>query len=182
LTNPRPAVGRSGPQGAKRQAQRWVAPSEGNEVRREGHRTSEHSIVPLKQGNFSREDPGEGRGCQVKDSLEGNMPGAQKPENVSTRHQRIAERARRSPELGFTSLAHLIDLDWLYRAYLRTRQDGAVGVDGQTAADYAAHLLDNLQSLLDRAKSGTDQAPPVRRVHIPKGTGSEVCRGKGSGW
>jgi RNA-directed DNA polymerase len=47
-------------------------------------------------------------------------------------------------------------------------------VDGQTAADYEANLLDNLQSLLDRAKSGTYQAPPVRRVHIPKGTGSET--------
>jgi RNA-directed DNA polymerase len=102
------------------------------------------------------------------------MPGAQKPENVSTRQQRIAERAQRSLELGFTSLAHLIDLDWLYQAYLRTRQDGAVGVDGQTAADYEAHLLDNLKSLLDRAKSGTYQAPPVRRVHIPKGAGSET--------
>ena len=28
--------------------------------------------------------------------------------------------------------------------------------------------MGNLQSLLDRAKSGTYQAPPVRRVHIPK--------------
>jgi RNA-directed DNA polymerase len=28
--------------------------------------------------------------------------------------------------------------------------------------------------LLDRAKSGRYQAPPVRRVHIPKGTGSET--------
>ena len=34
--------------------------------------------------------------------------------------------------------------------------------------------MDNLQSLLDRAKSGTYRAPPVRRVHIPKGTGNET--------
>jgi RNA-directed DNA polymerase len=102
------------------------------------------------------------------------MPGAQEPENVSTLQQRIAERAKRSPELGFTSLAHLIDLEWVFGAYLRTRQDGAVGVDGQTAADYEANLLDNLKSLLDRAKSGTYRAPPVRRVHIPKGTGNET--------
>jgi RNA-directed DNA polymerase len=32
-------------------------------------------------------------------------------------------------------------------------------------------LETNLPSLLDRAKSGTYFAPPVRRVHIPKGTG-----------
>src|SRR5207253_8858362 len=35
-------------------------------------------------------------------------------------------------------------------------------------------LAGNLQSLEDRAKSGTYQAPPVRRVHIPKGTGGET--------
>ena len=31
-----------------------------------------------------------------------------------------------------------------------------------------SNLEDNLQVLLDRAKSGTYGAPPVRRVHIPK--------------
>jgi RNA-directed DNA polymerase len=102
------------------------------------------------------------------------MAGAQKPENVSTRRQRIAERAKQSPEAGFTSLAHLMDLPWMYEAFARTRKDGAVGVDGQTAAEYEANLGDNLKALLGRAKSGAYQAPPVRRVHIPKGTGPET--------
>jgi RNA-directed DNA polymerase len=102
------------------------------------------------------------------------MPGAQKPENVSTLRQRIAQRAKQSPEAGFTSLAHLMDMPWMCEAYARTRKDGAVGVDGQTAEDYQANLWDNLKALLDRAKSGTYQAPPVRRVHIPKGTGPET--------
>jgi retron-type reverse transcriptase len=47
-------------------------------------------------------------------------------------------------------------------------------VDGQTAADYEEDLLGNLQALLERAKSGTYRAPPVRRVRIPKGTGHET--------
>jgi retron-type reverse transcriptase len=34
--------------------------------------------------------------------------------------------------------------------------------------------LANLESLESRAKSGTYRAPPVRRVRIPKGTGSET--------
>jgi group II intron reverse transcriptase/maturase len=76
--------------------------------------------------------------------------------------------------MGFTSLAHHLDPRWLYEAYCRTRSDGAAGVDGQTAADYAAHLGDNLRSLLERAKSGAYRAPPVRRVHIPKGGGPET--------
>jgi group II intron reverse transcriptase/maturase len=76
--------------------------------------------------------------------------------------------------MGFTSLAQHIDLRWLYEAFLRTRRDGATGVDGQTAEDYAANLRANLQSLLDRAKSGTYRAPPVQRVYIPKGTGGDT--------
>ena len=96
------------------------------------------------------------------------MAGASKPVDVSTKRQRIAELARQSPEMGFTSLAYFIDIDWLLEAYRLTRKDGAVGVDGQSGEAYAANLTGNLQSLLDRAKSGTYQAPPVRRVHIPK--------------
>jgi len=96
------------------------------------------------------------------------MAGASKPVDVSTKRQRIAELARQSPEMGFTSLAYFIDIDWLLEAYRLTRKDGAVGVDGQNGEAYAANLTGNLQSLLDRAKSGTYQAPPVRRVHIPK--------------
>jgi RNA-directed DNA polymerase len=102
------------------------------------------------------------------------MPGTPSPDPISTRRQRIAALARQSPQAAFTTLAHHIDIDWLKEAYRRTRKDGAVGVDGQTAEAYAVDLEANLRSLLDRAKSGHYQAPPVRRVHIPKGTGSET--------
>jgi RNA-directed DNA polymerase len=94
--------------------------------------------------------------------------------NVSTKQQRIAELARQAPDMVIRSLSHHIDLEWLREAYRRTRKDGAVGVDGQSATEYAAELEENLQSLLNRAKSGTYRAPPVRRVHIPKGSGSET--------
>jgi RNA-directed DNA polymerase len=95
-------------------------------------------------------------------------------EIVYTRQQRIANLARQSPQMGFTSLNQYLDLPWLREAFRRTRKDGAVGMDGQTAAMYEADLEANLQSLLNRAKSGTYFAPPVRRVHIPKGTGRET--------
>jgi group II intron reverse transcriptase/maturase len=70
--------------------------------------------------------------------------------------------------MAFTNLAHHIDTAWLHKAFELTRKDGAVGVDGQTAADYEVNLMNNLQDLLNRAKSGTYMAPPVRRVRIPK--------------
>src|SRR5881227_2952198 len=106
--------------------------------------------------------------------LAGTMPGTPSPDPISTRRQRIAELARQSPQAAFTTLAHHIDIGWMQEAYRRTRKDGAVGVDGLTAAAYAVDLEGNLRSLLDRAKSGRYQAPPVRRVHIPKGTGPET--------
>jgi RNA-directed DNA polymerase len=96
------------------------------------------------------------------------MPGTPRPDPVSTKRRRIAQLARDAPDMAFTNLAHHIDIDWLLEAYRQTRKDGAVGVDGQTAADYEADLMGNLQRPLDRAKSGTYVAPPVRRVHIPK--------------
>jgi group II intron reverse transcriptase/maturase len=96
--------------------------------------------------------------------------------NVSTKQERIAALAKQSPQMAFTSLAYLMDIDWLKEAYRRTRKDGAVGVDGVAAADYEQDLEGNLQRLLDRAKSGTYRAPPVRRVHIPKGGSTTETR------
>ena len=96
--------------------------------------------------------------------------------NVSTKQERIATLAKQSPQMAFTSLAYLMDIEWLHEAYRRTRKDGAVGVDGVTAEEYEQDLEGNLQSLLDRAKSGTYKAPPVRRVHIPKGGSSTETR------
>ena len=96
---------------------------------------------------------------------------------ISTKLERIAELAKQMPGVPLSTLAHHIDIDWLHEAYRRTRKDSAAGVDGQTAAEYQANLGENLKSLLDRAKSGDRyRAPPVRRVHIPKGDGKNKTR------
>ena len=95
-------------------------------------------------------------------------------DSVSTKRQRIATLAKQAPTMSLTTLAHHIDLEWMQEAHRQTRKDGAVGIDGQTAADYAVDLDANLQTLLNRAKSGTYKAPPVRRVYIPKGKGDET--------
>ncbi len=89
--------------------------------------------------------------------------------NISTKLQRIAKMAREHPTRAFTNLAHYIDLDFLREAFRLTRKDGAPGVDGILGETYEKNLEVNLQSLLDRFKSGTYRAPDVRRVHIPKG-------------
>lgn len=102
------------------------------------------------------------------------MAGTPRPQTVSTKQRRIAQLAQQMPGTALTSLSHHMDLDWLREAHRRTRKDGAVGIDEQTAAEFDQDLEGNLQSLLSEAKSGTYRAPPVRRVHIPKGAGSKT--------
>jgi len=99
------------------------------------------------------------------------MKETQSSQLISPRLQRIAKQAQDHPQRAFTNLAHHIDLDLLRAAFELTRKDGATGVDGVTGAAYGEQLEANLQSLLDRAKSGTYLAPAVRRVLIPKGDG-----------
>ena len=107
----------------------------------------------------------------------GNTEGTLRPPNVSTKQARIAAWARDNPTRVFTSLHHLLDIEWLRYAYELTRKDGAPGIDGQSAADYEKNLEDNLQSLLVRIKSGRYVAPPARRAYIPKADGSSRSLG-----
>jgi group II intron reverse transcriptase/maturase len=102
------------------------------------------------------------------------MEETQSSQTVSTKLERIASIAREKPGVALTTLAHHIDVPWLREAFRRTRKDGARGVDGQGAREYEERLEENLESLLARAKSGTYRAPPVRRVHIPKGDGAQT--------
>lgn len=99
------------------------------------------------------------------------MAGTPPPTTVSTKQARIAELARTMPETAIRSLSRHIDLDWLVEAHRRTSKRGAVGTDGQTAADFAQDLEGNLQNLLSRLKDRTYRAPPGRRVEIPKAGG-----------
>lgn len=99
------------------------------------------------------------------------MTGRSEPEDISTRLQRIAELAREDSKRILLTLGHHIDEKFLHEAHRRTRKSGAVGVDGRTAKEYSRDLAGNLQSLLERFKSGLYRAPPVRRAQIPKGDG-----------
>jgi group II intron reverse transcriptase/maturase len=84
---------------------------------------------------------------------------------------RVVERAQREPEGRFHSLAHLIDVPALGRAYDRQRKDAAVGVDGMTKEEYGQDLEERLRDLHARLRSKRYRHQPIRRVHIPKGQG-----------
>lgn len=99
------------------------------------------------------------------------MKETQRSVDMSTSLLRLAKLGRDHPQRCFTNINQYLTKELLRTAYYQTRKDGAVGIDGQTATDYAVDLEDNLESLLDRAKSGCYTAPPVRRAYVPKGRG-----------
>lgn len=134
-------------------------------------------VVPFEEwrtGTDGSQPVGKEHTRKKEEPLRGNTAATPRAADVSTKQQRIAKLAEQMRGKALTSLSHHIDGAWLLEAWRRTRKDGAVGVDGQSAKQYAENLHGNLADLLDRAKSGRYKAPPVRRVHIPKGDGKST--------
>ena len=66
---------------------------------------------------------------------------------------RIGEKARKDPELVFTSLYHHItDIDNLRASYDKLLAHKASGIDGVTKEEYGKHLEENLRDLSSRLK------------------------------
>jgi hypothetical protein len=99
------------------------------------------------------------------------MSNASTLESMSPGLLKVVERAQREPEGRFHSLAHLLDVPALERAYHRMRKDAAVGVDGVTKEQYGQALEANLQDLHARMKAKRYRHQPIRRVYIPKEQG-----------
>ena len=99
------------------------------------------------------------------------MPKASTLAKMSPQLLKVVERARTEPEGRFHSLAHLIDVPALERAYRRARKDASVGIDGVTKDAYGENLEANLADLHQRMKSKRYRHQPIRRVFIPKGNG-----------
>jgi RNA-directed DNA polymerase len=135
---------------------------------------SEQAVVPEKLGKPDSGDPVEGRASRKKELGERTMARTRTSESISTRVAKITQLARKHRDEALTPLSHYIDMAWMEEAHAQTRKDGATGIDNTTMADYEQELQTNLRSLLERAKSGTYRAPPVKRVFIPKADGAKV--------
>lgn len=105
--------------------------------------------------------------------MKGNKPGASPPASLSTKLNRISERAKADPSFKFKTLAHLIDIELLRRSFRSLRKQAAPGVDGVTLSNYEQGLEANLRDLLKRLKSGSYRAQPLRRVYIEKEDGKK---------
>ena len=89
-------------------------------------------------------DGGKG-GVARREPLSGNTGRDMDPANPLTKWHWIVELARKKPGTVLFSLNHVIDFEWMREAYIRTRKDGATGIDGVTAQEYEANLEANLK-------------------------------------
>ena len=87
--------------------------------------------------------------------------------------QWIASKATTAPEFVFQRIAHHLDEELLEEAFHRLRKDAAPGIDGQTAAEYAEGVSDNLRDVHERLRTRTYRATPIKRTWIPKEDGSQ---------
>lgn len=90
---------------------------------------------------------------------------------LETKLDLIAKRAKAEPKTRFTTLAHLLNEEFLAECYGELKRGKATGVDGVSVAEYGEDLEEKLKGLVSRMKAKQYRPQAVRRVYIPKSNG-----------
>lgn len=83
----------------------------------------------------------------------------------------IAKNAEEKPEMQFTSLAHLLDEEYLKQCFRSLDRNRAKGIDNVGWYNYNANLNENIGKLVSKLKAKKFKPLPARRVYIPKEDG-----------
>jgi RNA-directed DNA polymerase len=87
---------------------------------------------------------------------------------MTTGLQRIAAKARSETKFQFTSLSHHITRERVWGNLNRIPIKSAPGCDGQTVLEAKENFNGWIDSMLQSVHRKGYQAPPIRRVYIPK--------------
>ncbi len=90
---------------------------------------------------------------------------------METKLERISQLAKENPELVFTSIGHLINVEMLKECHKTMDGKKAVGIDGISKDEYGKNLEKNLRNLVGRLKDKSYKPKPARVVEIPKDNG-----------
>ena len=80
----------------------------------------------------------------------------------------ISGHARRDADFQFTSLAHLLNIEYLRDCYKSLNRNKAVGIDNISWEEYGIDLDKNLEQLVSRLKRKKYKPIAAKRVYIPK--------------
>jgi group II intron reverse transcriptase/maturase len=87
---------------------------------------------------------------------------------MATKLEHIAVKARREPNLRFTSLAHHITRERVRKNLQQIPKRSAAGVDGQKVEEAKESFEDWIEPMLASVHRQGYRAPNIRRVYIPK--------------
>jgi group II intron reverse transcriptase/maturase len=96
-----------------------------------------------------------------------------KLKNTWSKLSLIATCAKNSKTFEFTSLAHLLNIEFLKDCYLTLDRNKAVGVDKVSWQEYKEDMDNNLKSLVQKLKRKSFKPLPAKRVYIPKANGEQ---------
>jgi RNA-directed DNA polymerase len=144
-----------------------------------GSGKSDCAIVPLKRVMIAEGRVQQKGAVQVRKSEPhagaGNLNGrSDKAGNdPASRRARIAAKARSQPSERFDCLLHHLTPELVSECLAKIPLSSAPGVDGVTVADAQKNLDWILRPLMQQIHEGRYEAPPVRRVYIPKADGGQ---------
>src|SRR6266699_4493499 len=87
---------------------------------------------------------------------------------METKLEQIAAKARREPNLRFTSLAHHVTRERVQKNLSQIPKRSAAGVDGQTVEAAKESFEEWIEPMLQSIHRQGYKAPDIRRVYIPK--------------
>lgn len=90
---------------------------------------------------------------------------------MKTKLARISEMSAENPDMVFTSIGHLIDVELLIECHKDMDGKKAIGIDGVTKEKYEVNLKENLEDLVRRLKRKSYRPKPAKRIEIPKDNG-----------
>ena len=72
---------------------------------------------------------------------------------METKLERISQLSEENPNMVFTSIGHLINVEMLKDCHRKMDGSNAVGIDGITKEMYEENLEENIQNLVIRLKN-----------------------------
>ena len=114
-------------------------------------------------------------GKQEPNTASGNPGGHRNRTGLDPESKRalIAAKARNQPKEKFVNLMHHLTFDLVKECLEKIPRKSAPGVDGMTVETALRNLDWLLPPLLKAIHQGRYEAPPVRRVYIPKANGGQ---------
>ncbi len=88
---------------------------------------------------------------------------------MRTKLESLTQRVLRNPQEKFTSLAHLLNEEFLKGCFWELKRDKAPGIDDVSVEEYGEDLDSNISDLVKRLKTKKYKPQPARRTYVPKG-------------